>query len=77
MTTPRRRTSMVQLITAGSCFAAADAFAQSTAALDESNPQAAAMGYKRDTTKVDAAKHPKRNNTQSCAKCQLYQGRAG
>lgn len=77
MTTPCRRTFVVQLIAASSCFTAADAFAQSAAALDESNPQAAAMGYKRDTTKVDAAKYPKHINTQSCATCQLYQGKAG
>jgi hypothetical protein len=45
--------------------------------VDEKDPQAAALGYAADTTKVDAKKYPKHANEQKCAGCQLYQGKAG
>ena len=40
-------------------------------------PQAVALGYKADTTKVDAKKFPKHAATQNCANCALFQGKAG
>jgi hypothetical protein len=46
------------------------------AKLDESDPQAVALGYKHDTTKVDKAKFPKHEAAQKCSNCQLYQGKA-
>ncbi len=39
--------------------------------------QAQALGYKADTTKVDAKKYPKHANTQRCDNCALYQAKAG
>lgn len=44
--------------------------------LDENDPQAVALGYKHDTTKVDSKKYPKHEATQKCANCQLFQGKA-
>jgi hypothetical protein len=41
----------------------------------ESDPQAAALGYKADSTKVDAAKYPKHAATQLCSNCVLFQGK--
>jgi hypothetical protein len=36
-----------------------------------------ALGYKEDTTKVDAKKYPKHDKAQKCSNCQLYTGKAG
>jgi len=43
----------------------------------ESDPQASALGYKADATKVDKAKQPKYAAGQVCGNCALYQGAAG
>lgn len=42
--------------------------------IDEADPTAAALGYKHDTTKVDAAKYPNHKPAQACANCKLVQG---
>ena len=44
--------------------------------LEESDPQAAALGYKQDTSAVDAKKYPAHVATQHCGNCQLFQGKA-
>jgi hypothetical protein len=46
-------------------------------ALDESEPLAASMGYKKDTTKVDAKKYATHKADQACGSCQFFQGEAG
>lgn len=51
------------------------AFAEA-AKLEESDPAAAALGYKHDATKVDAKKYPTHAAGNICAGCQLYQGKA-
>jgi len=43
--------------------------------LEESDPVATALGYKKDGTKVDKAKFPKYAAGQACTNCQLYQGK--
>ncbi len=56
------------------------AFAQTPAPpvkLEESDPVATALGYKEDTTKVDAAKYPQHKPDQKCSTCALYLGKAG
>lgn len=41
--------------------------------LDESSPQAKALGYKHDVAKVDASKYPQsRGGQKNCASCRLY-----
>ena len=42
----------------------------------ETDPQAAALGYKANTAQVDQKKFPKHNAEQKCASCQLYQSKA-
>lgn len=75
MTTRRRFITIVPL--AGSALLAAHtAGAQGAPTLDPKDPQAAALGYVVDTTKVDKAKFPKHTNDQHCGNCQLYQGAA-
>ena len=45
--------------------------------LGEAEPTAAALGYKADTSKVDAAKYPNHKPEQACANCNLVQGKDG
>ncbi len=51
--------------------------AQVPAKVSETDPQAQALGYRDDATKVDKAKYPKYAAGQSCGGCQLYQGKPG
>ena len=42
----------------------------------ETDPQAAALGYKANTAQVDQKKFPKHNAEQKCVNCQLYQSKS-
>jgi High potential iron-sulfur protein len=42
--------------------------------LEETDPTAAALGYKHDSSKVDAAKYPAHKPAQICGGCSLVQG---
>ena len=70
-----RRQFIIQVSVASGAVAAGHlAFAQGPA-LAESDPQAVALGYKSDTTKVDKQKFPKHEVSQKCNNCALYQGK--
>ena len=73
MTTSRRQFMMTIATTGVALTAATQAAAQ--AKLDEKDPQAVALGYVADTTKVDAKKYTKHDSTQLCSNCALYQGK--
>ena len=51
-----RRVFMLQVAAGAATLVAANAMAQAAPMLAESDPQAVALGYKADTTKVDAKK---------------------
>jgi hypothetical protein len=68
-----RRTFMMTVAASG---AAISLGAHAQAMVDEKNPQATALGYVADTTKVDAKKYPKHTTSQLCNNCALYQGKA-
>ena len=70
-----RRTFMMQVAVGSSVLASQAAWAQA-AKLDEKDPQATALGYAADTTKVDAKKYPKHAKDQKCNNCGLFQGKA-
>ncbi len=71
----KRRTFLIGAAGAASALAASRfAFAQATP-LSETDPQAQALGYKADATKVDKVKFPKYAPDQMCGNCQLYQGK--
>lgn len=77
MTTSSRRVFMMQIAAAGTAtLMAAGVSAQTGALVVETEAQATALGYKADTTKVDAKKFPKHAATQMCSNCALYQGKA-
>jgi High potential iron-sulfur protein len=44
--------------------------------LSETDPQAKAVGYTEDASKVDKAKFPNFAAGQTCANCSLFQGKA-
>ncbi len=73
MKTSNRRVFIMSLVAGSSVLAATTARAQ--AVLSETDPQAVALGYKADTTKVDQKKFPKHEASQHCGNCQLYQGK--
>lgn len=75
MTRTNRRIFIAQVAACGSAWVTTQAMAQAPK-LAESDPQATALGYKEDTTKVDAAKYPKHTAEQHCGNCQLFQGKA-
>lgn len=43
--------------------------------LAENDKMAVTLGYKADSTKVDAKKYPKHTKDQACHSCTLYQGK--
>jgi hypothetical protein len=70
-----RREFIVQFGVAGTALAAGNVWAQANA-LAETDAQAAALGYKADSSKVDAKKFPKHVADQKCTNCALFQGKA-
>lgn len=78
MSASNRRTFVRTVALAGSAmFGGRFVLAADAAKVQESDPQAVALGYRNDTTKVDAAKYPKHTPQQDCGNCQLYQGKPG
>lgn len=58
-------------------FAAGEVLAADPPTVDEKDPQAAALGYVSDASRVDKAKYPKYAAGQVCGNCQFYQGKPG
>ncbi len=69
------RRIFMQLVAISTTGAAATAFAQAPALVNEKDPAAVGLGYAADTTKVDAKKYPKHTKEQNCGNCQLYAGK--
>ena len=70
-----RREFIIQVSLGGAALAATAANAQG-AMVAETDPQAAALGYKADGSKTDKAKFPKYAADQKCSGCALFQGKA-
>jgi len=75
MNKPTRRAFVVSVAAGGGALAAARVAAQAAPALSEADPQAVALGYKADNTKVDKAKYPQHAATQMCGGCNFFQGK--
>lgn len=71
-----RRTFIIHSLLGTTALAATGLSAAQTAKVSESDPQAIALGYKTDASKVDKAKYKTYAAGQSCSSCQLYQGPA-
>jgi hypothetical protein len=68
---------MLQVAVAGSALAAAQAHAQLVKVDEAKDELAKSLGYKHDTTKVDAKAFPTHTKDQKCSACALFQGKAG
>ena len=76
MSNPSRRAFVMTVVAGTSALAASRVSAQAAAPkLEESDPQAVALGYKADASKVDKAKYPQHAATQLCSGCNFYQGK--
>jgi hypothetical protein len=75
MQTNRRQ--FLLLSAAGAATLSLPSLVQAQAMVAETDPQAQALGYKADTTKVDAKKFPKHTNDQKCSNCSLFQAKGG
>jgi hypothetical protein len=64
-------------IAAGTVLNQRRAAAAEAPKLDEKDPQAQALGYRHDATKVDHKKFATYQPGQACANCQQFQGKAG
>jgi hypothetical protein len=71
------RRQFMLLSAAGACTLASNSQVQAQVMVTETDPQAAALGYKADASKVDKAKYPKFAAGQACSNCALYQGKPG
>ena len=75
MSNPSRRAFVMTVVAGGSALAASRVSAQAAPALSEADPQAAALGYKADSSKVDQAKYPAHTAAQVCGGCNFFQGK--
>jgi hypothetical protein len=71
--TTTRRFFMMTVAATGAAFTTQRALAQ--AKLDEKDPQAVALGYAADSSKVDSKKYPKHAAAQLCNNCALWQSK--
>ena len=70
-----RRIFLLNVAAGSTALAASRAMAQPAAMVSEKDPQAVALGYSSDNTKVDANKYPKHTADQKCGTCQLFAGK--
>lgn len=70
-----RRVFLLRAVAATSLAGAATAALAQTK-VEESDETAVGLGYKHDTTKVDARKYPQHRADQKCNNCQFWQGSA-
>lgn len=68
----RRRALAVPLL-----LIPAAAFGQAKKRVDESEPQAQALGYKHDVANVDKAKFKNYQSGQDCGNCNFFKGKGG
>jgi formylmethanofuran:tetrahydromethanopterin formyltransferase len=66
----------VFLLTVAASTSALSAGVRAQSLVNEKDPQAQALGYVADASKVDTKKYPKFVAGQNCTNCSLYQGKA-
>ena len=75
----KTRRSFLKLIpvTLGACAIAPRLLADTPTPVEESDPAAAALGYKKDAATVDTKKHAQFKAGSSCSNCALFAGKTG
>ena len=76
MKTSRRHFLLMSVSAGSSLVLSRAALAAGSNTLSEADPQAQALGYKEDVSKVDKAKYPQYTAGQNCATCSLFQAKA-
>ena len=71
------RRQFIIMSAAGACTLALNGKVQAQAMVADTDPQAVALGYKSEASKVDKAKYAKYAAGQECSNCALYQGKPG
>jgi formylmethanofuran:tetrahydromethanopterin formyltransferase len=66
----------VFLLTVAASTSALSVGVRAQSLVDERDPQAQALGYVADASKVDTKKYSKFVSGQNCTTCSLYQGKA-
>jgi hypothetical protein len=66
----------VFLLTVAASTSALSVGVRAQSLVDERDPQAQALGYVADASKVDTKKYSKFASGQNCTTCSLYQGKA-
>lgn len=74
--TETNRRVFVLSVATGAALLTATRPAAAQAMVSESDPQAVALGFVADASKVDKSKHPKFVAGSRCGNCALYQGGA-
>jgi High potential iron-sulfur protein len=76
--TTSRRIFVIQSLTGVGALAALTASLTAVAqtAVNETDAQAVALGYRSDGAKTDVKKYPSYNASQSCGACVLFQGKS-
>lgn len=78
MNTTRRSFLKLAPLALGACALAPSLLgADAPAPVEETDPAAVALGYKKDGATVDVKKYPQFKAGNSCANCALYAGKAG
>ena len=70
-----RRIFVIQSVVGAGILASTRLALAADPLVQETDPQAVALGYKSDATKADKAKFPKYAAGQQCSNCALYQGK--
>ena len=74
MPSTNRRTFILQLAVAGGAVHCGSAMA-ALKKFEESEPKAASLGYKHDSTQVDKARFPKHSPSEKCNNCMAFLGK--
>jgi hypothetical protein len=75
--TSRRHFIRIAACSGAALLASHEVLAADPPLVDEKDPQAAALGYVADASRVNKAKYPNYAAGQICGNCQFYQGKAG
>ena len=75
MSTSNRRTFMLHVAAGGAALVCAGPAGATPKRVEETEPKAASLGYRHDTTKVDKAKFPKHSPSEKCSNCMAWLGK--
>jgi len=75
MSNPSRRAFVMSVVAGTGALATTRVSAQAAPVLSPTDPQAVALGYNPDNTKVDKAKYAQHAAGQMCSGCNFFQGK--